>query len=401
MKSPRVKTGLDLLVEEGFRRLEGLRVGFLGHPASVDRELRHAVYLMHEAGVKLVALFGPEHGVTGDAQDMEVVNDLQEAETDRLTGARVHSLYGAKVESLRPTEAMLDGLDVLVIDMQDVGARYYTFAATMGYVMEVAARVGLRIMVLDRPNPLGGRAQDVEGPSIEPGFESFVGAYPMPIRHGLTMAEYAKWVQKLRGLDLELDLVTMTGWQRTMDFEATGLPWVLPSPNMPTVDAAFVYPGQCLLEGTNLSEGRGTTRPFELSGAPYLDGVSWAQYAREMAGPGVVLRPTYFKPMFQKWAGLRCGGVQMHVTDRKSFRSVQATLALLKGALRLEPASFAWRSEVYEYVSDRLAIDLLFGSESPRRMLEQGAAVEEIVRSFHDAEQDFREQRSPLLLYAS
>lgn len=399
MKSPRVKTGLDVLVEEGFQRLQGLRVGFVGHPASVDRELRHAVYLMHEAGVKLAALFGPEHGVTGDAQDMEVVEEQLDAEYDRLTGARVYSLYGATEASLRPTREMLEGLDVLVVDMQDVGSRYYTFAATMGYVLEVAAQVGLRVMVLDRPNPLGGRAQDVEGPSVDAGFTSFVGAYRMPIRHGLTMAEYARWVKHLLGLDVELDLVLMTGWQRAMDFESSGLPWVMPSPNMPTVDTAFVYPGQCLIEGTNLSEGRGTTRPFELSGAPWLDGVAWAQYSREMAGPGLTLRPTYFKPMFQKWAGQRCGGVQMHVTDRRAFRPVQATLALLKGVLRLEPAAFAWRTEVYEYVSDRLAIDLLFGSERPRRMLEDGASIEEIVRSFHEAEQDFREERSPLLLY--
>ncbi len=401
MKSPRVKTGLDVLVEEGFKRLQGLKVGFLGHPASVDRELRHAVYLMHEAGVKLAALFGPEHGVTGDAQDMEVVEESNGAQFDRLTGARLYSLYGATEASLRPTQEMLEGLDVLVVDMQDVGARYYTFAASMGYVMEAAAARGLRVMVLDRPNPLGGRAQDVEGPSLDAGFLSFVGAYPMPIRHGLTMAEYARWVGHLRGLDLNLEFVLMTGWQRGMDFDATGLPWVMPSPNMPTLDTAFVYPGQCLLEGTNLSEGRGTTRPFELCGAPWLDGVAWAQYARDMMGSGVVLRPTYFKPMFQKWGGARCGGVQMHVTDRRTFRPVQAAVALIRSAMKLEPANFAWRTEAYEYVSDRLAIDLLFGSEKPRRMLEEGATVEDVTRSFADAEQDFRETRSPLLLYAS
>lgn len=393
-----VASGLDILRDEGFARLKGRRVGLLAHPATVDRELKHAVYLMHGAGVELAALFGPEHGVTGDAQDMESVEEEEEAR-DHLTGARVYSLYGTTFESLRPTKKMLEGVDVLVVDLQDVGARYYTFAATMGYAMEVAAETGTKIMVLDRPNPLGGRDADVEGPPIASGFRSFVGAYQMPIRHGLTMGEYARRVVAEKKLDLDLEIVKMHGWRREHDFEATGLPWVMPSPNMPTVDTAWIYPGQCLLEGTNLNEGRGTTRPFELCGAPWLDGVAWARRASPHIGPGVVLRPTYIRPTFHKYAGLRCGAVQIHVTDRWAVRSVRVTVALLAAARELEMESFAWRTQVYEFVGDRLAIDLLFGSEEPRKMIEGGAAPEEIVAGWRPSEAAFVEERRDWLLY--
>ncbi|MCC7385841.1 MAG: DUF1343 domain-containing protein [Deltaproteobacteria bacterium] len=393
-----VLTGLDRLVGESFARLRGRKVGLLAHPASVDRDLRHAVYLMHAAGVSITALFGPEHGVTGDLQDMEPAEE-EETARDNLTGARLYSLYGTRFESLRPSRAMLADLDVLVVDLQDVGARYYTFAATMGYAMEVAAELGLEVMVLDRPNPLGGREQDIEGPRLEDGFRSFVGAYQMPIRHGLTLGEYARAVMEEKKLDLDLEVISMLGWQRSMDFEATGLPWVMPSPNMPTVDTAWVYPGQCLLEGTNLSEGRGTTRPFELCGAPYLDGVAWALRAGPHVGPGVVLRPTYIRPMFQKHAGLRCGAVQLHVTDRWAVRSLRTTIALLEAARALERELFAWRTDAYEFVSDRAAIDLLFGSDRPRRLLEEGAAAEEVARTFEADERAFAERRRPWLMY--
>jgi uncharacterized protein YbbC (DUF1343 family) len=384
-----VSTGLDLLVKEGFARLRGRRVGLLAHGPSVDRELRHAVHLMQAAGVKLAALFGPEHGITGAAQDMETVD----------AEARVYSLYGSTEASLHPTAEMLAGLDVLVVDLQDVGARYYTYAATMAYAMRVAAKAGVKVMVLDRPNPLGGRDEDVEGPRLLPAFRSFVGAFAMAIRHGLTIGEYARWVRALEGLDVELEVVAMEGWTREMAFEETGLPWVMPSPNMPTNDTAWIYPGQCLLEGTNLSEGRGTTRPFELCGAPYLDGETWAKAAAPHVGPGFVLRPTVIKPTFQKHAGLPCGAVQIHVTDRGKARSIRATCALIIAARQLAPQAFDWRRERYEFVSDRLAIDLLFGSDEPRSMIESGAGAEEIVASFAEYEKEFREQRRDSLLY--
>lgn len=396
--SASVATGLDVLRQEGFARLRGRRVGLLAHPASVDARLDHAVDLMAAAGVRLAALFGPEHGITGELQDMDAW-DLAGEPRDPKTGARVYSLYGSSEASLRPTAEMLSDVDVVVVDLQDVGARYYTFAATMGYVMEAATAAGVAVMVLDRPNPLGGRAIDVEGPSIDHDHRSFVGAYAMPIRHGLTMAEYARAVAEEKRLGLELELVPMVGWRRDMDFEATGLPWVMPSPNMPTVDTAWIYPGQCLIEGTNLSEGRGTTRPFELSGAPWLDARAWAAAAQPHAGPGVTLRPTVIRPMFHKHALKACGAVQIHVHDRWAVRPLRLTLALLAAARALAPGEFEWRTKAYEFVEDRLAIDLLFGSERPRRALEAGVSVDEIVASFGPEERAFVESRRGWSLY--
>jgi uncharacterized protein YbbC (DUF1343 family) len=269
----------------------------------------------------------------------------------------------------------------------------------MAYAMRVAGKKKIPVFVLDRPNPLGGRAEDIEGPAVDAKYASFVGAFDMPIRHGLTMGEYARLVRSMEKMDVELEVVEMEGWTRGMDFESTGLPWVMPSPNMPTVDTAWVYPGQCLLEGTNMSEGRGTTRPFELCGAPYLDGRAWAERAAKSVGPGFVLRPTVIRPMFQKHAGRRCGAVQVHVTDRWAARSVRATVALIEAARHLAPGSFDWRRERYEYVSDRAAIDLLFGSDRPRRLIEGGASTEDVVATFEENERAFAERRRPHLLY--
>jgi uncharacterized protein YbbC (DUF1343 family) len=393
-----MKTGLDLLAEERFARLMKQRVALLAHPASVDGHLRHVLPLMHQADLDLRVVLGPEHGVTGEAQYMEVVEEA-EGRTDALTGARVYSLYGAAESALHPTKDMLAGVDVLVVDLQDVGARYYTFAATMVYAMKIAGEVGVRVLVLDRPNPLGGRSEDVEGPAVDPAHRSFVGAFDMPIRHGLTLGEYARYVRALEGIEVDLEVVKMEGWTRARDFEATGLPWVLPSPNMPTVDTAWIYPGQCLFEGTNMSEGRGTTKPFELCGAPWIDGTRWAERASRFAGEGVCFRPTFIRPMFHKHARERCGAVQVHITDRARARPVRIGLALIEAARHLAPAEFAWWTERYEYVTDRLAIDLLFGSKRIREMLEGGASVEEIVATFSDNEKEFAERRRPALLY--
>lgn len=395
--SARTHTGLDLLVAEGFARLDGLKVGLLAHQASVDRQIRHVLPLMHEAGVKLVKLFGPEHGITGAAQDMEIVEGKEER--DPLTGAAIYSLYGSAESSLAPSKAMLEDLDVLVVDLQDVGARYYTYAATMAYAMRTASGTGLRIMVLDRPNPLGGRAEDVEGPRIDKSYQSFVGAFDMAIRHGLTLGEYALYVRAQQGWDVELEIVKMEGWRRNLSFADTGLPWVMPSPNMPTLDTAWIYPGQCLLEGTNLSEGRGTTRPFELCGAPYLDGNAWAEMAEAHVGPGFLLRPTVIKPTFQKHAKQTCGALQVHVTDPWRAHSLRLTTALLVAARQLAPLAFEWRTERYEYVSDRLAIDLLYGSPGPRLLIESGATAAEVLDTFRADEAAFVERRRPHLLY--
>ncbi|MBA4062431.1 MAG: DUF1343 domain-containing protein [Isosphaera sp.] len=384
-----VRTGLDVLRDRDWGPLRGRRVGLVCHPASVDSRLRHAADLLAAApGVELAALFGPEHGFRGTAQDLVGVGDAD------APGLRVHSLYGASVDSLRPTAEHLRGLDVLVVDLQDVGSRYYTFQATMLYGLEAAAAHGVGVVVLDRPNPLGGAA--VEGPTVRPGFESFVGPHPVPTRHGLTVGELARLYRAERGLAVDLDVVPCDGWRRGQAFDETGLPWVLPSPNMPTVDTAFVYPGQCLLEGTNLSEGRGTTRPFELCGAPWVDPRAAAARLEADGLPGVRFRPAWFRPTFQKFAGVDCGGVQLHVTDRRAFRPVRTGLAALAA---LRGPGFAWRTEEYEFVADRPAVDLLFGSDRERVALDAGRPWAEVAAGWEAEEAAFRERRRPFLLY--
>lgn len=382
---PRVRTGLDVLRDDRFAPLRGKRVGLVCHPASVDAHLTHAADLLAAApGVRLAALFGPEHGFHGTAQDLIGVADT----------VAVHSLYGATAESLRPTAAQLAGLDALVIDLQDVGARYYTFQATMLYCLEAAP--GLPVYILDRPNPLGGVA--VEGPTLRAGYESFVGPHPIATRHGLTMGELARLYVAERGLNVDLTVIPCDGWRRGMYFDDTGLSWVLPSPNMPTVETAIVYPGQCLIEGTNLSEGRGTTRPFELCGAAGVDPIALARRLEAEALPGVRFRPSWFRPTFQKFAGVDCGGVQLHATDRAAFRPVRTGLAVL-AALRALAPGFAWRTETYEFVSDRPAIDLLFGSARERDALDAGAPWRDIAAAWAAEEADFAARRVAWLLY--
>jgi uncharacterized protein YbbC (DUF1343 family) len=390
----RVRAGLDVLRADGFAPLRGLSVGLVTHPAAVAADLRHAANLLAAApGLRLAALFGPEHGLFGEAQDLVGVPNGSDADP----GLRVHSLYGDTVESLRPADEQLAGLDALVIDLQDVGSRYYTFQATMLFCLEAASRRGLRVVVLDRPNPLGGEA--IEGPTLRPGFESFVGIHLLPTRHGLTIGELARLYTAERGLGAGLVVVPCEGWRREMDFERTGLPWVLPSPNMPTVDTAFVYPGQCLLEGTNLSEGRGTTRPFELCGAPWIDPHRLCAHLHDERLPGVAFRPAWFRPTFHKFAGQTCGGVQVHVLDREAFRPVRTGLVLLAALRDLSGEAFAWRREPYEFVADRPAIDLLFGNDRERTALEAGQAAAVVARSWEPEEAAFRDRRRAFLLY--
>jgi uncharacterized protein YbbC (DUF1343 family) len=389
-----MRTGLDVLRDEGWAPLRGLRVGLVCHPASVDGRLRHAAELVAEApGVRLAALFGPEHGFHGQAQDLISVTE----QCDAPSGLRIHSLYGSTFDSLRPTAEQLRDLDALVIDLQDVGSRYYTFQATMLLCLEAASAHGLKTFVPDRPNPLGGEL--VEGPDLRPGFESFVGIHPLATRHGLTIGELARLYRAERHLTGELEVIPCDGWRREMDFDQTGLPWVLPSPNMPTVDTAFVYPGQCLLEGTNLSEGRGTTRPFELCGAPWIDAPRLAERMQGDRLPGVHFRPAWFRPTFHKFAGQVCGGVQLHVTDRRAFRPVRTSLALLAALRELSGERFAWRTEQYEFVADRPAIDLLFGSDRERRGVDAGAHAAELARAWEAEEEAFRQRRREFLLY--
>jgi uncharacterized protein YbbC (DUF1343 family) len=389
-----VRTGLDHLCEQNFAPLRGLRVGLVTHPAAVDRRLRHVCELLAEApGVNLAAVFGPEHGLMGEEQDLITVC----SGTDPLSGRRVHSLYGDTLESLKPSAEQLHGLDALVVDLQDVGSRYYTFQATMLFCLEAASRHGLRTIVLDRPNPLGGEV--VEGPLLQTGYESFVGIHPLVTRHGLTIGELARLYQTERELGGELEVIPCSGWRRGMDFAQTGLPWVLPSPNMPTLDTAFVYPGQCLLEGTNLSEGRGTTLPFELCGAPWIDARKLCRRLQDEALPGVLFRPAWFRPTFQKFAGQTCAGLQLHMTDRQAFQSVRTSLALLAAVRDLSGDAFDWRREPYEFVTDRLAIDLLFGSDRERKALEKGLSARDICRAWEAEEEAFRKRRHSYLLY--
>jgi len=389
-----VVPGLEVLAARRFRPLAGRRVGLVANPTAVTRGLVHAADLLHGApGVRLEALFGPEHGVRGDAQYMAAVG----GERDARTGLPAHSLYGETRESLRPSRAQLEGLDALVFDVQDVGARYYTYQATMMLCMEAAAEAGKAFVVLDRPNPIGGLL--VEGPALRPGFESFCGLHDLAVRHGMTVGELALLFREERKLDLELEVVSCRGWRRGMSFRETGLPWVFPSPNMPTPETALVYPGMCLLEGTNLSEGRGTTRPFELFGAPWLDGhrLAW-DLARERL-PGVSFRPVSFVPTWDKHAGARCHGAELVVRDPARFRPFRTGLAAVVHARAQDPGRFAWRTEPYEFVRDVPAFDLLCGSAREREAIEAGAPVSEIGRAFLPEERSFARRRASYLGY--
>jgi uncharacterized protein YbbC (DUF1343 family) len=389
-----VAVGLEVLAQERFRQLRGLAVGLVCNPTAVDRRLRHAADLLGSApGVRLGALFGPEHGVRGDAQYMSAVGD----ERDRRTGVPVHSLYGPARESLRPAREQLAGLDALVFDIQDVGSRYYTYQATMMLCMEAAAEAGLRFVVLDRPNPIGGLA--IEGPALRPGFESFCGLHDLAVRHGMTVGELAALFRDERGLSLELEVVECQGWRRAMHFRDTGLPWVLPSPNMPTPETALVYPGMCMLEGTNLSEGRGTTRPFELFGAPWLDGDALASALAGERLPGVLFRPASFVPTWDKHAGTRCYGVELHVVDPHAFRPFRTGMACILHARAQVPGAFAWRSEEYEFVKGVLAFDLLCGSDRERLGLENGLGLRDLQRPWAAEERAFARRRARYIRY--
>jgi uncharacterized protein YbbC (DUF1343 family) len=384
-----------VLVAERFRPLRGLRVGLVCNPTAVDRQLRHAADLLAAApGVQLAALFGPEHGVRGDAQYMAAVGD----ERDRRTGLPVHSLYGSTRDSLTPTPAQLAGLDALVFDIQDVGARYYTYQATMMLCMEAASKAGIGFVVLDRPNPIGGLLW--EGPRLTPGFESFCGLHDLAPRHGMTVGELARLFRAERGMaDLELRVVAARGWRREVHAREAGLPWVFPSPNMPTPEAALVYPGMCLLEGTNLSEGRGTTRPFELFGAPWLDGSALAERLDAEELPGVRFRPVSFVPTFDKHRGERCHGAELFVEDRSAFRPFLTGVACVMAARGLAPDQFRWRTEPYEFVEDVPAFDLLCGSARERQGIEAGTPLKQLARAWAPEEAAFARRRKAHLMY--
>jgi uncharacterized protein YbbC (DUF1343 family) len=371
--------------------LRRARLGLVVHPASVTSDLVHAADALASAGFDLRALFGPQHGARGEKQDNMIESDPF---VDARTGLPVHSLYG---EVRKPTPEMLHGLDALLFDLQDVGVRIYTFVWTMALAMEACAEVGVRFVVLDRPNPIGGRV--TEGPVLREGFESFVGLHPVPMRHGLTAGELARWLVGERGIDCRLDVIPCDGWSRDHWWDETGLPWVLPSPNLPTPDSCAIYPGMVLMEGTNLSEGRGTTRPFEMFGAPYLEPYALTERLESAGLAGVRFRPCYFEPTFQKHAGRLCGGAQLHVTDRGALRSVRVAVEILRAARDLAPDAFAFIPPPYEYETEKMPIDILWGGDGLRLGIESGAGVDRILGDQAKDLGDFDGAVNPYRLY--
>ncbi len=392
-----MQTGLEILLEERLALLKGARVGLCCNHTAVDKQYAHAVERLLDAGIELVRLFAPEHGVRATVQDMVGLDELR----DPVTGLPVVSLYGDDAGSLHPSDDALRDLDIVLFDIQDIGARYYTYQATLGFMMQVAGRTGTRVMVLDRPNPIGGIA--VEGNVVRAGFESFVGAFPIAQRHGMTMAELGRYFQNHCGVSCDLDIILCRGWARDQWLDQTDAPWVYPSPNMPTLDTAAVYPGMCLVEGTNLSEGRGTTRPFHLNGAPWIDPRALAEActaSAQRAGlEGVIFRPAAFLPGFQKHAGANCGGIDIHVTDRLAMNSLLLGLVFLEAAYEVDSEHFAWRTETYEFVDDPIAIDLLSGSTDIRRFIEEKVPVGDLLQLWEPERQAFLERREGCLLY--
>lgn len=364
-----VKTGLDLFEKKWPARFRGARVGLLVHPASVNKRFEHAVDLfLRSKRCRLTALFGPQHGIRGETQDNMVE---WKGFRDSKTGLPVFSLYGP---TRKPKPDMLKNVDIMAIDLQDIGSRYYTFIWTMELCMQACLEEGKAVVVLDRPNPLGGVI--TEGTVLDPWYSSFVGNRPLPVRHGMTIGEIAWYLRDEFYPSLDLHIIPMEGWKRRVWFDETHLPWVMPSPNMPTLETAIVYPGMCLLEGTLLSEGRGATRPFEIFGAPFIDPDSLVKRLREFKLPGVLFRPLYFQPTFQKHSGKLCGGAQIHVTNRQRFKPFKTGVAVLKAIHDLYAGLFRWKTPPYEYENEKMPIDILAGTERLRKGIESDEDLE-------------------------
>lgn len=392
-----VWTGLDRLIRDDFQAIRGRRIGLVCNQASVSGDYRHvleSVLPIHLKGeIVLGAVFGPQHGLFGHTQD-----NMIEWEADGRTRLPVplYSLYGLHRE---PTSEMLAGLDLLVIDLQDVGSRYYTFIWTLALCLKACEREGIEVMVLDRPNPIGG--ERIEGTLLDPSYASFVGLYPLPIRHGLTIGELAMHFRSEYFPGADLNVMTMDGWRRANYMDETGAPWAVPSPNMPTVDTAVVYPGACFIEATNLSEGRGTTRPFEIIGAPYLDGWRFAEAVNGAGLAGVRFRPIQFEPTFNKHARTLCEGVFLHVTDRHTFDPVLTFVALLQETIRQAGSDFRWNPPPYEYEYEKLPIDILAGNAWLRQAIEDLTPLPDIRARFRDECARFEPARNACLVYRS
>jgi uncharacterized protein YbbC (DUF1343 family) len=366
------RLGLDTMVNLGFARFRGKRIGLVCNQASVASDFVHVLDHMlpyHERGeLTIQAVFGPQHGIWGHTQD----NMIEwEGYRDPRTGLVFHSLYG---EHREPTDAMLAEIDELVIDVPDVGARYYTFIWTVSLCLKACGRLGIPVTILDRPNPINGETK--EGPILDSGYASFVGLYPLQIRHGLTVAEVARKMRDEHFPNVQLDVVEVEGWDRSLYLDETPFPWAVPSPNMPTVETAVVYPGMCLLEGTKMSEGRGTTRPFETFGAPYIDGWRLANELNSRDLPGITFRPIQFLPTFQKHADEVCQGCFMHVTDRRAFQSFRTGCEILQAVIKLYEHDFEWLEPPYEYEERLMPIDILLGNGWLRGMIEKQERLE-------------------------
>ena len=372
--------------------LDGRRVGVVCNPASVDGQLRHvADRLAAHPAARLSAIFGPQHGFRSDVQDNMIETQHGHDEVRRVP---VYSLYS---EVREPTAEMLRGLDVLVVDLQDVGVRIYTYIYTLANCLKAAKRDGIKVIVCDRPNPIGG--VQVEGMVLVPGFESFVGMYPIPMRHGMTIGEIARLFNEHFAIGADLEVITMEGWTRELYWDETGLTWIISSPNIPTFDTTTVYPGAVLFEGTNVSEGRGTTRPFELIGAPWVIAERFAEAMNRRELPGVFFRPALFEPTFHKHAKQGCAGCQIHMRDRWTFRPVEAGVALIDAFRSASPEQFAWKPPPYEYEFEKMPIDCLAGSSVLRQQIESGVSPREIARSWQDDVDRFDAIRRKFLLY--
>jgi uncharacterized protein YbbC (DUF1343 family) len=392
VKNKPTLTGLDRIESLWPRDLKAARVGLVAHPASINNRLNHAVEVLRRSKkIRLAALFGPQHGIHGQTQDNMVE---WEGFRDPDTGLPVYSLYG---KTRKPGPEMLADIDALVIDLQDVGSRYYTFIWTLDLCMQACAETGKAVVVLDRPNPVGGRI--TEGPVLDPEYASFVGLRPLPVRHGMTIGELGLYLRDRFYPGLDFTMVPMEGWKRTKWFDETGLPWVLPSPNMPTLDTALVYPGMCLLEATNISEGRGTTRPFEIFGAPFIHPETLLKMLREFKLPGVAFRPLHFLPTFQKHAGTVCGGAQIHVTDREQFKPFKTAVAILKAIHNTYPREFAWKQPPYEYEEVKLPIDILAGTDRLRKDIEAWADLKDMEAWWKEEARAFEKTRKKYLIY--
>lgn len=388
-----VHTGIERVLKIWPKQLKGARVGLLVHPASVNRNTMHAVDLFKKTKkFALKALFGPQHGIRGETQD----NMIEwEGFRDKQTGLSIHSLYG---HTRKPGPEMLQDIDTIVIDLQDVGARYYTFIWTMALCMQACEAMRKSIVVLDRPNPIGGLR--TEGPVLNTAFTSFVGLHPLPVRHGMTIGETGNYLRNEYYPDFDFHVIPMQGWRRKMWFDQTGLPWIMPSPNMPTPDTALVYPGICLLEGTNLSEGRGTTRPFELFGAPFIEPELLVTHLKNYRLRGVTFRPLYFQPTFQKHAGKLCGGAQIHVTERNTFLPFKTGVAILKAIHDLYPKHFDWKQPPYEYETRKLPIDILAGTDRLRKEIGQEEKLDRMEAWWQEECREFnRNFRKKYLIY--